>query len=114
MKSAQLPPTQWHQFAAPIRSVLAQFLPSAPTDKGGRGTLQPEISRHQSLLGATTRRNDGDTAPLPAGRPGQSPRWHGVRTRTAEGRVRAKGQGQHMGRPSKLTNAQRVEARERR
>jgi len=37
-----------------------------------------------------------------------------IRTRTAEGRARAKGRGQHMGRPSKLTAAQRVEARERR
>jgi DNA invertase Pin-like site-specific DNA recombinase len=37
-----------------------------------------------------------------------------IRTRTAEGRVRAKARGQHMGRPSKLTAAQRVEARERR
>jgi DNA invertase Pin-like site-specific DNA recombinase len=37
-----------------------------------------------------------------------------IRTRTAEGRVRAMKRGQHMGRPSKLTAAQRAEARERR
>src|SRR6476646_2086410 len=34
-----------------------------------------------------------------------------IRTRTAEGRSRAKARGQHMGRPSKLTDAQKVEAR---
>ena len=34
-------------------------------------------------------------------------------TRTAEGRGRAKARGQHMGRPSKLTDAQKVEARRR-
>ena len=37
-----------------------------------------------------------------------------IRTRTAEGRSRAKAQGRHMGRPSKLTEAQKVEARRRR
>jgi DNA invertase Pin-like site-specific DNA recombinase len=37
-----------------------------------------------------------------------------IRTRTTEGRIRAIGRGQHMGRPSKLTTAQRTEARERR
>lgn len=37
-----------------------------------------------------------------------------IRTRTAEGRSRAKARGQHMGRPSKLTPAQRAEAQERR
>ncbi|MCW5716749.1 MAG: recombinase family protein [Bauldia sp.] len=37
-----------------------------------------------------------------------------IRTRTAEGRVRAQARGQHMGRPSKLTAAQRVEALARR
>jgi DNA invertase Pin-like site-specific DNA recombinase len=37
-----------------------------------------------------------------------------IRTRTAEGRSRAKARGQHMGRPSKLTDAQKVEARRRR
>ena len=37
-----------------------------------------------------------------------------IRTRTAEGRSRAKAQGQHMGRPSKLTDAQKAEARRRR
>jgi DNA invertase Pin-like site-specific DNA recombinase len=37
-----------------------------------------------------------------------------IRTRTAEGRSRARAQGRHMGRPSKLTDAQRVEARQRR
>jgi DNA invertase Pin-like site-specific DNA recombinase len=37
-----------------------------------------------------------------------------IRTRTTEGRIRAVGRGQHMGRPSKLTAAQRAEARERR
>src|SRR3954453_14162550 len=36
-----------------------------------------------------------------------------IRTRTAEGRSRAKARGQHMGRPSKLTPAQRIEARAR-
>jgi DNA invertase Pin-like site-specific DNA recombinase len=36
-----------------------------------------------------------------------------IRTRTAEGRGRAKARGQHMGRPSKLTDAQEVEARRR-
>ena len=36
-----------------------------------------------------------------------------IRTRTAEGRGRAKARGQHMGRPSKLTDAQKVEARRR-
>ena len=37
-----------------------------------------------------------------------------IRTRTAEGRSRAKTRGQHMGRPSKLTDAQKAEARRRR
>jgi len=37
-----------------------------------------------------------------------------IRTRTAEGRSRAKARGQRMGRPSKLTEAQKVEARRRR
>ena len=37
-----------------------------------------------------------------------------IRTRTAEGRSRAKGRGQHMGRPPKLTPQQRQEARQRR
>jgi DNA invertase Pin-like site-specific DNA recombinase len=37
-----------------------------------------------------------------------------IRTRTAEGRSRATARGQHMGRPPKLTPAQKVEARRRR
>src|ERR1700732_4437880 len=37
-----------------------------------------------------------------------------IRTRTAEGRSRAKARGQHMGRPSKLTETQKAEARQRR
>src|SRR6201994_3175167 len=37
-----------------------------------------------------------------------------IRTRTAEGRSRAQKRGQHMGRPPKLTDAQKVEARTRR
>jgi DNA invertase Pin-like site-specific DNA recombinase len=37
-----------------------------------------------------------------------------IRTRTAEGRSRAKGRGQHMGRPSALTPQQQREARQRR
>src|SRR5208282_372519 len=37
-----------------------------------------------------------------------------VLTRTAEGRARAQKRGQHMGRPSKLTEAQKAEARRRR
>jgi hypothetical protein len=37
-----------------------------------------------------------------------------IRTRTAEGRNRAQKRGQHMGRPSKLTDAQKAEARRRR
>ena len=38
-----------------------------------------------------------------------------IRTRTAEGRSRATARGQHMGRPSsKLTDAQKAEARRRR
>ena len=37
-----------------------------------------------------------------------------IRTRTAEGRSRAKGRGQHMGRPAKLSAAQQEEARVRR
>lgn len=37
-----------------------------------------------------------------------------IRTRTAEGRSRARARGQHMGRPPKLTDAQKVEARRRR
>lgn len=37
-----------------------------------------------------------------------------IRTRTAEGRSRAKGRGQHMGRPHSLTDAQATEARQRR
>ena len=37
-----------------------------------------------------------------------------IRTRTAEGRVRAKARGQHMGRPPKLTPEQKKEARRRR
>ena len=37
-----------------------------------------------------------------------------IRTRTAEGRARATARGQHMGRPSKLSAAQRAEAIERR
>ncbi len=36
-----------------------------------------------------------------------------IRTRTAEGRSRAKAQGQHMGRPPKLTPQQQKEARRR-
>src|SRR3954449_3322320 len=37
-----------------------------------------------------------------------------IRTRTAEGRSRAQKRGQHMGRPPKLTAAQKTEARRRR
>src|SRR5467141_3454767 len=37
-----------------------------------------------------------------------------IRTRTAEGRSRARRRGQHMGRPPKLTPAQKAEARQRR
>jgi DNA invertase Pin-like site-specific DNA recombinase len=37
-----------------------------------------------------------------------------IRTRTAEGRSRAQKRGQRMGRPSKLTDAQKAEARQRR
>lgn len=37
-----------------------------------------------------------------------------IRTRTAEGRSRAKARGQHMGRPPKLTPLQQAEARRRR
>jgi DNA invertase Pin-like site-specific DNA recombinase len=37
-----------------------------------------------------------------------------IRTRTAEGRNRAQKHGQHMGRPSKLTTAQKAEARRHR
>ena len=37
-----------------------------------------------------------------------------IRTRTAEGRSRAKERGQHMGRPPKLNPAQQAEARRRR
>src|SRR5246500_2267352 len=37
-----------------------------------------------------------------------------IRTRTAEGRARAKARGQHMGRPPKLTPQQQAEARRRR
>jgi DNA invertase Pin-like site-specific DNA recombinase len=37
-----------------------------------------------------------------------------IRTRTAEGRSRAKARGQHMGRPPKLNPAQQTEARRRR
>jgi DNA invertase Pin-like site-specific DNA recombinase len=37
-----------------------------------------------------------------------------IRTRTAEGRSRAQKRGQHMGRPSKLTDAQKAEGRRRR
>lgn len=37
-----------------------------------------------------------------------------IRTRTAEGRSRAKGRGQHMGRPSALTAQQVTEAHQRR
>jgi DNA invertase Pin-like site-specific DNA recombinase len=37
-----------------------------------------------------------------------------IRTRTAEGRSRAKARGQHMGRPPKLTDVQKAEARQRR
>ncbi|MGA8613829.1 MAG: recombinase family protein [Xanthobacteraceae bacterium] len=37
-----------------------------------------------------------------------------IRTRTAEGRGRAKARGQHMGRPPKLTPQQQQEARRRR
>jgi DNA invertase Pin-like site-specific DNA recombinase len=37
-----------------------------------------------------------------------------IRTRTAEGRSRAKARGQHMGRPPALTPQQAVEARQRR
>src|SRR5271154_3642257 len=39
---------------------------------------------------------------------------HLIRTRTAEGRSRAQKRGQHMGRPPKLTDAQKGEARRRR
>jgi DNA invertase Pin-like site-specific DNA recombinase len=37
-----------------------------------------------------------------------------IRTRTAEGRNRAKKRGQHVGRPPKLTGAQKEEALRRR
>ena len=37
-----------------------------------------------------------------------------IRTRTAEGRSRAKARGQHMGRPPALTPQQAAEARQRR
>jgi DNA invertase Pin-like site-specific DNA recombinase len=37
-----------------------------------------------------------------------------IRTRAAEGRVRAKARGQHVGRPPKLTPQQQTEARRRR
>src|SRR5580700_3081706 len=37
-----------------------------------------------------------------------------IRTRTAEGRSRSIARGQHMGRPPKLTDAQKAEARRRR
>ena len=37
-----------------------------------------------------------------------------IRTRTAEGRSRAKARGQHMGRPPALTPRQQAEARKRR
>ncbi len=37
-----------------------------------------------------------------------------IRTRTAEGRSRAKAQGKHMGRPCALTSQQQAEARQRR
>ncbi len=37
-----------------------------------------------------------------------------IRTRIAEGRDRAKRRGQHMGRPSRLTDAQKAEGRRRR
>jgi DNA invertase Pin-like site-specific DNA recombinase len=37
-----------------------------------------------------------------------------IRTRTAEGRSRARARGQHMGRPPKLTPQQQAEARKRR
>lgn len=37
-----------------------------------------------------------------------------IRTRTAEGRSRAKARGQHMGRPASLTPQQQAEARQRR
>jgi len=37
-----------------------------------------------------------------------------IRTRTAEGRSRAQARGQHMGRPAKLTDVQKAEARRRR
>ena len=37
-----------------------------------------------------------------------------IRTRTAEGRSRAQKRGQPMGRPPKLTDAQKAEARRRR
>jgi DNA invertase Pin-like site-specific DNA recombinase len=37
-----------------------------------------------------------------------------IRTRTAEGRTRAKARGQHMGRPPALTPQQQTEARKRR
>jgi len=37
-----------------------------------------------------------------------------IRTRTAEGRSRAQKRGQHMGRPPKVTPAQKTEARRRR
>jgi len=37
-----------------------------------------------------------------------------IRTRTAEGRSRAKARGKHMGRPPALSPAQRAEARRRR
>jgi len=37
-----------------------------------------------------------------------------IRARTGEGRARAVGRGQRMGRPSKLTDAQKAEARRRR
>ena len=37
-----------------------------------------------------------------------------IRTRTAEGRSRAQQRGQHMGRPPRLTDAEKAEAQRRR
>ena len=63
------------------------------------------VGRHRHQHGAADDRRPGGLADVERDL---------IRTRTAEGRSRAKARGQHMGRPPKLNPAQQAEARRRR
>jgi DNA invertase Pin-like site-specific DNA recombinase len=87
----------------------------------------PSICLASSSASWTPRRNSGhwpNRGPTPAPAPGRlmiavsgglaDVESDLIRTRTAEGRSRAKARGQQMGRKTKLTDAQQAEARKRR